>query len=375
MNDEPISLLDLAAIHKDHAAEIESAVLEVLRSGRYVLGPQVEAFEREMQQFLGSGPVLALSSGTDAILLALMALGVGPGDEVITTPFTFFATGGTIARVGAKPVFVDIDPKTHNIDPAAVKAAITPRTKCILPVHLFGRAADMISLTKISRESNIPIIEDCAQAIGTQVGGRSVGTQTPFGTWSLFPTKNLGAAGDAGFLTVNDPQWWDRAKSLRTHGEIERYHHKWVGANFRMDALQCAIVRVKLKYLGDETKSRWRNANRYKNYVADAGLDSVISLPADDAWTSQHSYHQFTIEAPRRDELVDFLGKRKIGCGVYYPVPLHLQECFTTLGYRRGSLPHAEAAASRVISLPIHGRLREDQILRVVAALEEFYKK
>lgn len=372
---EPIPLLDLAAIHKDHDAEIEGAVLEVLRSGRYVLGPVVDAFEKEMQQFLKSGPVLGLSSGTDAILLALMALGIGPGDEVITTPFTFFATAGTVARVGAKPVFVDIDPKTHNIDPRAVEAAITPRTRCILPVHLFGRAADLTELTKISVKYKIPVIEDCAQAIGTEVGGVSVGTASAFGTWSLFPSKNLGAAGDAGFLTVNDASLWDRTKSLRTHGEIQRYHHKWVGGNFRIDALQCAIVRVKLKYLPQENEGRRRNAARYQQLFKERGLAGEFVVPPAAEGATRHSYHQFTLEAAHRDELVEFLGKRSIGCGVYYPVPLHLQECFASSGQRRGSLPHAEAAASRVISLPVNGRLRDDELVRVVDAIAEFYKK
>ncbi|MBI3817767.1 MAG: DegT/DnrJ/EryC1/StrS family aminotransferase [Planctomycetes bacterium] len=374
MNDEPIALLDLAATHRQHADEIEAAVLDVLRSGRYVLGPMVEAFERETQQFLKSGPVLGVSSGTDAILLALMALGIGPGDEVITTPFTFFATAGTVARVGATPVFVDIESKTHNIDPRAVESAITPRTKCILPVHLFGRSADLEALGKISVKYKIPIVEDCAQAIGTQFHGASVGTESPFGTWSLFPSKNLGAAGDAGFLTVNDPALWERTKSLRTHGEVQKYHHKWVGGNFRIDALQCAIVRVKLKYLAAENEGRRRNAAMYRQLFESSGVAEMVQLPEPEGAT-RHSYHQYTLEARDRDGLADFLGKRKIGCGVYYPVPLHLQECFASLRVRPGSLPRAEAAASRVLSLPIHGGLTPSQIERIVSAVAEYYKK
>ncbi|MFN0205400.1 MAG: DegT/DnrJ/EryC1/StrS family aminotransferase [Planctomycetota bacterium] len=379
MTDAPIPLLDLSAVHHDHAAEIEAAVLSVLRSGKYVLGAEVEAFEREMQQFLGSGPVLGISSGTDAILLALMALDLAPGDEVITTPFTFFATAGTIARAGAKPVFVDIDPKTHNIDPAAVAAAVTPRTKCILPVHLFGRAADLDPILELSKKKSIPVVEDCAQAIGTFHNGVSVGTRSIFGTWSLFPSKNLGAAGDAGFLTINDANIFarnifDRAKSLRAHGEIERYHHKFVGGNFRIDALQCAIVRVKLKYLQKENENRRRNADLYRSFFEAKNLLGVASLPAAEGAT-RHSYHQFTIEVDSRDALAESLSAQKIGCGVYYPVPLHLQECFAPLGYRRGQLPCAERAASRVLSLPIHGRLTPAEIERVTAAIAKFYKK
>jgi dTDP-4-amino-4,6-dideoxygalactose transaminase len=371
---EPIPLLDLAAVHADHAAEIEAAVLAVLRSGRYVLGPEVESFEREMQQFLGSGPVLGLSSGTDAILLALMALDIGPGDEVVTTPFTFFATAGTVARVGAKPVFVDIDASTHNIDPAAVAAAMTARTKCILPVHLFGRAADLDAMFDLSNKYAVPVVEDCAQAIGTMHRGRSVGTQAPFGTWSLFPSKNLGAAGDAGFLTVNDADLVAKSRSLRAHGEIEKYHHKWVGGNFRIDALQCALLRVKLKYLKKENGARRENARLYRQYFEQAGLaGGPVILPAPEGETV-HSYHQFTLEVERRDALVEHLGKHRIGCGVYYPVPLHLQECFASLGYRRGQLPRAERAASRVLSLPIHGRLVPSQIERIVASIAGFYK-
>ncbi|MBL8692722.1 MAG: DegT/DnrJ/EryC1/StrS family aminotransferase [Planctomycetes bacterium] len=370
--DEPIPLLDLAAVHRAQAAEIEAAVLQVLRSGRYVLGPEVDGLEKELAAYLSSGPVLGLSSGTDAILLALMTLDVGPGDEVITTPFTFFATAGTVARLGAKPVFVDIDRATHNIDPKAVEAAITPRTKAVLPVHLFGRAADLDALTAICKRRGVPIIEDCAQAIGTRIRGRSVGIDSAFGTWSFFPSKNLGAAGDAGFLTVNDLALFDKAKSLRAHGEIQRYHHRWVGGNFRIDELQAAILRVKLRTLDAENSGRRRHADLYRQAISARGLDRVLRLPAPEGDTT-HSYHQFTLEVPRRDECVEFLGKRKIGCGVYYPVPLHLQECFASLGYRRGSFPQAEEAAARVLSLPVNGRLTDAQIERVVDALAEFY--
>lgn len=371
--DEPIPLLDLARIHQDHAAEIEAAVLRVLRSGRYVLGPEVEGFERETQEYLKSGPVIGLSSGTDALLLALMALDLGPGDEVITTPFTFFATGGTIARVGAKPVFVDIDPETHNLDLAAVAAAITPRTKALMPVHLFGRAVPMGPMLELARRQGLAVVEDCAQAIGTLDEGVAVGTRAPFGAWSLFPSKNLGAAGDAGFLTVNDPARVEKARSLRAHGEVRRYHHRWVGGNFRIDAIQCALLRVKLRHLDAETEGRRRHAERYGALFESQGLREWVRPPAPEG-NSKHSYHQYTVEAERRDELVDFLGKRQIGCGVYYPVPLHLQECFQSLGYRPGSLPRAEAAAKRVVSLPIHSRLAESQLERVVGAIAEFYR-
>jgi len=374
MADEPIPLLDLARIHRDHAEEIEAAALGVLRSGRYVLGPEVEAFEREAQQYLGSGPVIGVSSGTDALLLALMALGIGAGDEVITTPFSFFATAGTIARVGARPVFVDIDPQTHNIDAARIERAITSRSKAILPVHLFGRAVPMGPLIELARRHRLAVIEDCAQAIGTLDDGRSVGTRAAFGAWSLFPSKNLGAAGDAGFLTVNDPEILERARSLRAHGETRRYHHRWVGGNFRIDALQCAILRVKLRHLDAENDGRRKNAELYGRLFAERRLLDWVRPPAPEG-SSRHSYHQYTVEVGRRDALAEFLGKRQIGCGVYYPVPLHLQECFAPLGSGAGSFPNAEAAAGRVLSLPIHGRLRPQEIERVVSAIGEFFGK
>jgi dTDP-4-amino-4,6-dideoxygalactose transaminase len=369
----PIPLLDLAEVHRRNAGEIEAAVLQVLRSGRYVLGPEVEGFEREAQEYLGSGPALAVSSGTDALLLALMCLDVAAGDEVITTPFTFFATAGTIARAGARPVFVDIDPKTHNIDAEAAARAVTAKTKILMPVHLFGRAAPMERLLQIAKAKNLRVIEDCAQAIGTYVGGVSVGTRSPLAAWSLFPSKNLGVAGDGGFLTINDPALVEKARALRTHGEVRRYHHRWVGGNFRMDAIQCAIARVKLRSLSAETEGRRRNAALYAEAFRAVELDETVALPSPEGET-RHSYHQYTVEVPDRDALAEFLGKQQIGCGVYYPVPLHLQECFQSLGYREGSLPHAEAAAKRVLSLPIHSGLTAQQIERVVAAIQQFYR-
>ncbi len=370
MKNEPIPLLDLAAIHRAQAEEIEAAVLAVLRSGRYVLGPEVEALESELQQWLGSGPVIGLSSGTDAILLALMALDVGAGDEVVTTPFTFFATAGTVARLGAKPVFVDVEPSSLNLDPARLEAALGPRTKAILPVHLFGRPADLGRIGAVAARHGLPVVEDCAQAIGARIAGVSVGTRSAFGTWSFFPSKNLGAAGDAGFLTVGDPERAGRARALRAHGEIERYHHRWVGGNFRIDALQAAILRVKLRRLDEENAARARNAERYGTLFEEAGLLGEVALPTTAAGTT-HAWHQYTIETPRRDAVAGFLGKRGIGCGVYYPVPLHLQECFASLGNRSGAFPVAEAAARRVLSLPIHGGLRPEQQQRVVAAVKE----
>jgi dTDP-4-amino-4,6-dideoxygalactose transaminase len=373
MSSHPIALADPAADHASLATEIESAVLQVLRSGRYVLGPEHDAFEQELAAALGTPHGFAISNGSDALLLPLMALELQPGDEVITTPFTFFATGGAVHRVGARPVFVDIDPATWNLDPARAAERVNARTRAILPVHLYGKPAPMAALEALCAQHRLCLIEDAAQAILSFVDGRACGTIGRFGAYSFFPSKNLGAAGEGGFLAVREADDAARIKALRTHGETQRYHHRYVGGNFRMHALQAAILRVKLRRLAAWNETRRANAKRYLELLRGAGLEGRVRLPqweCNEIW----NVHQFTLEVDRRDEVQKRLQERGIATGVYYPVPLHLQECFAYLGYRKGQLPHAERAATRVLSLPVGPHVtaadQERVVRELVSALE-----
>jgi dTDP-4-amino-4,6-dideoxygalactose transaminase len=315
-----------------------------------------------------------MSSGTDALLAAVMALGIGPGDEVITSPFSFFATAGSIARVGARPVFVDIDPATYNIDPAQIASAIGPRTKAIMPVHLFGQSADMAPLLAIAARSDIPVVEDAAQAIGARYRDQPVGGIGAIGCFSFFPTKNLGAFGDAGLVTTRDAGLARKMRAIRQHGGEVKYHHERVGANFRLDALQAAILRVKLPHLQDWTSARQRNAQRYEELFATAGLTTTVRMPAR-AQDRTHIFNQFVVRVPERDQLRAYLQTQGIGTEVYYPVPLHLQPCFRHLGYEPGAFPVAEAAANGVLALPIFGELTESQQAWVVEAIRLFYQQ
>ncbi|MBL8899137.1 MAG: DegT/DnrJ/EryC1/StrS family aminotransferase [Planctomycetes bacterium] len=371
MSSHPIALADPAADHASLASEIESAVLQVLRSGRYVLGPEHDAFEQELALKLGTPHGFAVSNGSDALLLPLMALDLEPGDEVITTPFTFFATGGAVHRVGAKPVFVDIDPETWNLDPARVAERIGARTRVVMPVHLYGKPAPLTALEALCTRHDLCLIEDAAQAILSQVDGRSCGTVGRFGGYSFFPSKNLGAAGEGGYIAVREADDAARIKALRTHGETQRYHHRYVGGNFRMHALQAAILRVKLRQLEGWNERRRQNAKRYLELLRGAGLDARVQLPrweCNEVW----NVHQFTIEVDRRDEVQKKLAEKGIATGVYYPVPLHLQECFAYLGYKKGDLPHAERAAARVLSLPVGPHVSaadQERVVRELAAV------
>ena len=364
-------MLDFAAQHGPIEEQLIEKATEVIRSGRYILGPEVEAFEREVADYLGIEHAVGVSSGTDALLLALMSLGIGPGDEVITTTFSFFATGGCIARVGATPVFVDIEPDTFNIDVEQVAAAVTERTRAIVPVHLFGQACDMQGLRAIADEHDLPIIEDAAQAIGAQSAIGPTGGGGTYACFSFFPAKNLGALGDAGLLTARDADAAERARVLRAHGGKPKYHHALIGGNFRIDALQAALLRVKLPALDGWTLERKANAARYDAAFAEANLPEDLLRPPVRRFES-HVYNQYVVRSSARDALASHLRSEGIATAIYYPIPLHRQECFAELGYREGSLPVSERASAEVLALPIFPGLGAARQQRVIDAAISF---
>jgi dTDP-4-amino-4,6-dideoxygalactose transaminase len=366
-----VPLLDLQAQYRPLRAELLAAIERVCDSQRFIMGPEIAAFESEMARMLGVEHAVSVSSGTDALLLALMALGVRAGDEVITPTYSFFATAGAVARLGARPVLVDIDETTFNLDPEQLSTAITPRTRAILPVHLFGLSADMDPILDIAARAHIPVVEDAAQAIGASYKSRLLGGLGAAGCFSFFPSKNLGAFGDAGLLTTNDAGLAKQARLLRTHGMEPRYYHHLVGANFRMDALQAAILRVKAPHLAEWTAGRRANAARYRKLFRDAGLLDRITLPTEpaDRW---HIFNQFVIRTADRDGLKAHLDSRGIGTEIYYPVPFHLQPCFSYLGHRQGDFPRAERAAHESLALPIYGELTANQQEAVVGAIGDY---
>ncbi|MGH9172842.1 MAG: DegT/DnrJ/EryC1/StrS family aminotransferase, partial [Vicinamibacterales bacterium] len=339
-----VPLLDIGAQHAPIRGALLAAVARVVDSNRFILGAEVEALERELADATGVAETIGVSSGTDALLAALMALGVGPGDEVITSTYSFFASAGAIARLGATPVLVDIQPDTFNIDPKAVAAAVTPRTRVIIPVHLFGQPADLHPIINTAVSSGVAVVEDAAQAIGATYDGHQVGSLGAFGCFSFFPSKNLGALGDAGLVTTMSADLGRTLRMLRNHGMEPKYLHRIVGGNFRLDAIQAAMLRVKLPYLEQWTQARQLNAARYRALVASAGLADLVRLPAE-APNRTHIYNQFVIRVPDRDRLRAHLDASGIGTEIYYPVPFHLQDCFAHLGYRAGAFPEAEAAA------------------------------
>jgi dTDP-4-amino-4,6-dideoxygalactose transaminase len=365
----PIPLLDLRIGYPQIREEIQAALQRVIESQAFILGPEVEGLEAEIAAYSHCRFGIGVSSGTDALLVALMALEVGPGDEVITSPYTFFATAGTIARIGARPVFVDIEPATFNLDPELLERAITPRTKAIMPVHLFGQMAEMDRLMEIANRHRLPVIEDAAQAIGAEYKGRRAGSIGDLGCFSFFPSKNLGGFGDGGMVTAQDPSLADRVQLLRGHGMRPKYYHQFIGGNFRLDALQAAVLRVKLKYLDGWSEARQRNAATYRRLFAQAELASVI-LPTE-APDRRHIYNQFVIRVPQRDKVIQALRDAQIGVEIYYPVPIHLQECFRYLGYREGDLPHSELAARETLALPIYPELKEEAQERVVRVIHQ----
>lgn len=367
-----VPLIDLKAQYASIRDEVLTAVTRVCDSQRFIMGPEVEALERELAEMLETKNAIAVSSGTDALLASLMALDVGQGDEVVTTAYSFFATAGCIARLGARPVFVDIDPVTYNIDHRKLDAALTPRTKAVIPVHLFGLVAEIDSIMELARRHGVPVIEDAAQAIGARHKGRQAASFGALGCLSFFPSKNLGAFGDGGLVVTNDDELAHRVRILRNHGAEPKYFHKLIGGNFRLDALQAAVLRVKASRLAAWTEGRRRNADRYRRLMKDAGLDSHIGLPVEPPY-HRHIYNQFVVRVGERDQLRAHLRARGIETEIYYPVPLHLQECFAPLGYATGVFPHAEAAARETLALPIYSELSDDQARYVVAAMVEFY--
>jgi dTDP-4-amino-4,6-dideoxygalactose transaminase len=367
-----VPLLDLHAQYTPLRQALLDAVTRVCDSQRFIGGPEVEGLERELCAALGYPYAIGLSSGTDAVLAALMALDIGPGDEVITPTYSFFATAGCVVRAGARPVLVDCEPDTFNIDVPQALAAITPRTRAIIPVHLFGQAAELAPIVEAGAKQNIAVIEDAAQAIGCEYHGKPVGTWGAVGCFSFFPSKNLGAFGDAGFVTATDPAVAKKLQLIRTHGMEPKYYHHLVGANFRIDAIQAAVLRIKLPHLASWSQGRRRNAQRYRQLFADAGLDTV-TLPVE-APNRTHIYNQFVIRVPERDRLRAHLDAAGIGSEVYYPVPFHMQACFADLGYKKGAFPVAEAAAADSLALPIYPELTEGQQAAVVNAIRTFYR-
>jgi dTDP-4-amino-4,6-dideoxygalactose transaminase len=367
-----VPLLDLHAQYAPLRQPLLDAITRVCDSQRFIGGPEVEGLERELAAALGVRHAIGLSSGTDAVLAALMALDIGPGDEVITPTYSFFATAGCVARVGARPVLVDVEPGTFNLDVDATLKAITPRTKAIIPVHLFGQAAELAPIVDAAHRRGLAVIEDAAQAIGATYHGRPVGGWGVVGCFSFFPSKNLGAFGDAGFVTATDDAVAKKLRLIRTHGMEPKYYHHLVGANFRLDALQAAVLRVKLPHLAAWTEGRRANAARYRTLFTEAGLAEVI-LPVA-APERSHIYNQFVIRVPERDRLKQHLDAAGIGTEIYYPVPFHLQACFANLGYAPGAFPVAESLAASSLALPIYPELTPAQQAAVVDAIRSFYR-
>jgi dTDP-4-amino-4,6-dideoxygalactose transaminase len=384
-----VPLLDLKAQYAQFRSEVLGAIESVCASQHFILGENVRAFESQVGEYCGAAHAVGVSSGTDALLLALMTLGIGAGDEVITSPFTFFATAGTIARTGARPAFCDIEPSTFNLSPSAVqrfidescvasggglvRRATGARVRALMPVHLYGQAADMDALNALARRYDLAVIEDAAQAIGTETAdGARVGSLGDIGCFSFFPSKNLGAFGDAGLCTTEDAALAERMRVLRVHGGQPKYFHALIGGNFRIDELQAAVLRVKLKYLDEWTEGRQRNAAFYDAAFADSALSARVTAPKKSA-RGRHIYNQYVVRAERRDALRAFLTERHIGTEIYYPVPLHLQECFAYLGHARGDFPHSERAAAETLALPVYPELSREQLGAVVAAIAEFY--
>ena len=390
----PIPFLDLKAQYATIRHEVRAAIDRVVEAQQFMLGPEVEALEREVAEYSQCAHAIGVSSGTDALLASLMAIETQPGDEVITTPYSFFATAGSIDRVRARPVFVDIDPLTYNIDPQAIEAAITERTRAIIPVHLFGQVAEMDPIMEIAHRHKLYVIEDAAQAIGAEHRGRRAGSIGHLGCFSYFPSKNLGGFGDGGMVTTNDPALADSVRLLRNHGAGTKYFHRKVGGNFRLDAIQAAVLRVKLRHLDRWTEAHQQRAASYRRLFADAELasppepflnpDGASALKADtfprrqgvvlptEASDRRHVYNQFVVRTLGQDRLVSYLEERQIGCAIYYPLPLHLQECFLGLGYRTGDLPASELSAKQAVALPIYPELTDEMLATVVGAIEEF---
>ena len=354
--------------------EVMAAVTRVLESQQFILGPEVALFEREFAAKFNAEHAVGCASGTDALILALMAAGIGRGDEVITSAFSFIATAGSIALAGAKPVFVDIDPRTFNIDPLKIEAAITSKTRAIMPVHLFGLPADLDPIVALAKKRNLLVIEDAAQAVGSRYNGRFIGTFGEFGCFSFFPSKNLGGAGEGGLITTGNPEMAERLRMLRVHGSRKKYFHDILGTNSRLHALQAAVLRVKLNHLDAWAAGRENRAARYRELFEQARLSGFITYPAAPGNGLHHVYNQFTIRAERRDELKEHLGLQGIPSEIYYPLGIHLQPAFAHLGYREGQLPESEKASREVLSLPVFPELTDAQQDLVVNGIAAFYR-
>jgi len=372
-----VPLLDLQAQYATIRDEARTAIDEVCESQHFILGPRVQRLEAAIAAYSGAAFGIGVSSGTDALLVALMALDVKPGDEIITTPYSFFATAGAIARLGAVPVFVDIDDRSYNMDPSLIERVITPRTRVIIPVHLFGQAADMDPILAVAAAYGLAVVEDAAQAIGTEYKGRRVGALGQVGCFSFFPSKNLGGFGDGGMVVTSDPQLAERLRVLRSHGGKPKYHHSVVGGNFRLDEIQAAVLLVKLKFLDQWTARRQRNAGEYDRLFRNAAIDD-LRLP-EAVWRQSgdahhHIYNQFSVRTPRRDALQAHFKNAGIGTEVYYPVPLHEQKCFADLGYSATSFPLSHRAAGEALPLPIYPELTDAQILHVVETAVSFFR-
>lgn len=368
----PVPFFDLTEQFRSIQGDVQEAVERVLTSQQFVLGDEVAEFECDLAEYCDSRDAIGCASGTDALILSLMALDIGPGDEVITTPFSFFATASAITRVGATPVFVDIDPVSYNFDVEAVEAAITPQTRAIMPVHLFGQCAEMEPLWRLAARHGIAIVEDACQAIGASYRGRRAGVLGTLGCFSFFPTKNLGGAGDGGIITTDDPVLAQRLRRLRVHGDQGGYTHTEVGLNSRLDALQAAVLSVKLRHLDAWANARRTNAAVYDLLIGGSGLVGDVVLPHAKA-DRIHVYNQYCVRIPngRRDDVLKSLRAQQIGCAVYYPKPLHLQECFADLGYQLGEFPVAEQAADEVLALPVYPELGAERVEQVVNGLEK----
>lgn len=365
-----VPLIDLSQQHQQLMPELLQAFEQMVKSGRFILGPAVEHFEQSLAQYCRVRQTVGMSSGTDAILAALMAIDLKPGDEVITSPFTFFATAGCVARLGGVPVFVDIDPVSFNINPNLIEAAITPRTKAIMPVHLYGQMADMKAINTLARKHGLKVIEDACQAIGATDQGIEAGASGDIGCFSFYPTKNLSAMGDAGACSSNSPALLERLRAIRQHGMTQRYHHPMIGGNFRLDAIQASILDIKLRHLNNWIEARRANADRYNRELADLPL----TLPREQA-EKLHVYNQYTVRVPahRREEFRHHLSAKGIGHEIYYPTPLHLQPCFEYLGKPEGSFPLSEQAAREVVSLPIFPEMTQTQQSQVIQVVREFF--
>lgn len=377
-----VPLLDLDAHYNPIYQEVMDAIRKVFEHKKFIMGPEIEEFEKRVADYSGTKYAIGVSSGTDALLISLMALEIGPGDEVITTDYSFFATAGAIARTGARPVFVDIEPKSYNMDPSKIETAVTKKTKAIIVVHLYGQCADMEAVLETAKKHNLPVIEDAAQSIGSEYkNGKRAGAMGDIGCFSFFPSKNLGGIGDAGMVVTNRTDLAEKIKLMRVHGARQKYYHSVIGGNFRMDTIQAAALNVKLNYLDKWTAKRQKNALLYEKLFKEAGLleKGLISLPDRiyDKYPIKHYhiYNQFVIRASQRDKLKDLLTRNEIGNDIYYPVPFHMQECFKNLGYNKGDFPESEKAAEETLALPIYPELTENQQKYVVEKIKGFYER